>query len=706
VPKPKPKKKLRHQVSTRTHGPANDNIGDGRWWAPSKTTDQGAALWSTVKILVSNHMPRQMKDALAIGIYDGELPYWSGSMATGTMAVSVKSASSGRTSPTNIVRSVIETAASMLAKNLADVKFSTNDGTWREQRRAKDLTKYVHGGLKAANFHREQQRAFIDGCLTRARGAVKFIADHEKAKVTCERVHPRELLWNELEGENPRSFYQMGSRSKETLKQAFPQHAAFIEDIEPRVSPVSPAYRRVSGVAAFADMVDVVESWHLPNGEANPGCHVLMCEGRVLLTEKWTHEWFPFAFFSWDDQNDGWGGRPLCESLIPYQKEISRKLAVYRKGLEQAASMSGAWFEETGEAKPDDVLDGGQWSGKRTYKGAPPVFAAPPAFDRSFFEFIQWDYEKSFAEAGISMLQSQGEKPAGIDAGVALREYNDITATRQVVKGQRLERQTVDAATIFVGLSRDLYEKNTDLQVLAPGTKFLKRIKWSEVDMPEDAYTIETSATSSLPSHFVGRVNSVVDMIKGGIIPKKDVENGMGLRLLSMPDLEKEIDLYAANKDLAQMQADEALYEGRYIAPEPQQDLAQLTLAANNNYLHAMTLQGVPRKNKQLLERLMSEAHNLQMRAQVQPSGAPMAAALGSGAGVAGGQPQDGGGASPELAQMTPAAGQPPVVPGGPGGVGMQPPVQAPPAMPLANPAPLPVPAVPSNNPARSEMPL
>lgn len=216
-------------------------------------------------------------------------------------------------------------------------------------------------------------------------------------------------------------------------------------------------------------------------------------------------------------------------------------------------------------------------------------------------------------------------------------------------------------------------ESPRDIIVRAPGTKFLDEIKWSEVDMDEDAFVLQMSETSSLPTHFVGRMQVVSEMIRSGVLPEGKVRSGVGLRLLQMPDLEKEVDVETASRELAEMQVDSALYDGKYTPPEPYQDLQLLIERAQNTFMWGRTLKDIPAGNLRKLERLISEASRMLQRMQPPPTAAPAA----PGQPAAGGVP-----AQPGL----PALGGPPA----------QVSVTGQAAVPLGQPAELPVPAVPS----------
>jgi hypothetical protein len=664
------------RVPARRLKASDPSLRDGTWWGLDGEKQRGQALWDTVQILNKEHAPRHFDDAAMVGLYRNQPPYWSGARRDPLLSATVVT-QSGQRVPMNLVKSVIDTAAAMLSKNTAELRAFTSGGSWRDQRKAKQITKFNSGAFYLNGYHRHQQRSFRDGCLTRGRGAVQFWGDRKAGAVRCARVHPRTLLWNDLEGDNPNNLYQWQPIAREVVLRRFPEKRAIIEKCPPSVNPVNPAYKRQSAVFQHADLIDVASGWH--NGfrnEEDSGRYIVQLESGNLWDKPYPCEMPPFATFSWDDEDEGWGGIPLADTLAGYQSEISQHLRIYRKALMRAAAMAGAWFERTSEAKDDATGD--PWA-DHYYVGKEPVFAAPPALGADFFQFIMWQYDKAFAEAGFSQLQAQGTKPEGLDAAVALREYNDITATRQVPKGQRYERQTEDAGKIQMQIARELYtgEDKVSVKVAAPGTKFLEGVDFSDIaDMEEDAYVLKQSATSSLPTHFVGKMQAVAEMIRSGLIPKAQVEQGLGLRLMQMPDLEKEIDIQTSTRDLAYMQVDEALYEGRYLAPEPYQDVNLLLQQAQNTYNFAKTLEGVPRKNMRLLERLISEADAVRKRAR-----------------------------PPELGMMptTPAAqamapGMPPQIGAAPGQVNTQ--VIEQPAVPLQQPAPLPSPAVPSAVPA------
>lgn len=667
-------------------------VNDGRWWALSSEKARGQAAWETVQLLNSAHAGRHMDDALMYGLYANRPPYWAGVRRDPLLNAAIEVG--GRRVPLNLVKSVIDTAAAHIAKNDAELKAHTDGGSWHAQRKGRYITKYNSGSFYLNQFRRHQKRSFIDGCLTRGRGGVKFWADHNRGQVLCARRHPRGFLWNELEGDNPLNFYEWSTVARETLLRRFPDKREIIENCKQSVNPVNPAYRRVTTLHSHADMIDVGECWHKGvRQEEDSGAAMLVCDAGVIHDGPWPFDQFPFAFYSWDDEEEGWGGRPLADILAGFQTEINRFIRIYRKGLERAAAMSGVWVERTSEALKElqgENNNGEVWT-PRTYVGKEPFVVVPPAFGPDFFQFIVWEYDKAFAEAGFNMMQAQGVKPEGVEAAIAMREMESISNTRQITHGQRYEWQTEDAGNIQMFLSKQMFTAGKKLKVAmggkgidtvkeikvrAPGTKFLEQVDFADIaDVEEDAYILRQSVTSALPSHFVGKLQSVVDMVRGGVLPKKKVEEGMGLRLLQMPDLEKETDVETSARELTSMQVDEALYEGRYIPPQPYQNPDLLIETAQNTILFACTLKNVPRKNMEYLERLISEAAAMKKRSQQLLGPTPASPA------------------GPAAEALAPAQ-VPGLLPPTPGPAQLV--VQESPAVPLPQPGDPPVPTIPS----------
>ena len=324
------------------------------------------------------------------------------------------------------------------------------------------------------------------------------------------------------------------------------------------------------------------------------------------------------------------------------------------------------WIEQGSEVSEDELTN--EMGGVGHYRGTAPQIATASAFPPEVYHYLDWLFEQGMADIGFNQMQSQGLKPPGIDAAVAIREYNDTGTARQIPKGQRLERQAEDMGELIMYLGSKLAEKDSSFSINALGAGSYDHVKWSEVEGDSRDIRVHSNPVSALPSTTSGKIQTVTDLIKGGLLPPEEVQGGLALKLLNFPDLEKVITMETANRELAEMQVDLALYEGKYLAPEPYQSSGGLKLLktlACRQYFVALGLTGVPERNMDLLQRLMNEADQLDQR---------LSGAVSIGQPVAAPPPP----AGPTLEQSPMA---PPIapIPAPPGGVPMPaPPMQAP----------------------------
>ena len=110
--------------------------------------------------------------------------------------------------------------------------------------------------------------------------------------------------------------------NKEVLKQMFPEYKALIDQASDTYNKfATPPY------GDGADLVRVIESWHLPSGEeAKDGKHTICISNATLLDEKYEKDYFPFVFFRWGLRPVGFFGQGLAEQLQGLQLEINKLL--------------------------------------------------------------------------------------------------------------------------------------------------------------------------------------------------------------------------------------------------------------------------------------------------------------------------------------------------------------------------------------------
>jgi hypothetical protein len=486
----------------------------------------------------------------------------------------------------NVIKSCIDTAAATIATAKTRPIFLTQGGNWGKKQQAKKLTKFMDGWFDHSKAYLKGQRMFVDAAVFGLGGLKMF--KHE-GKVCLERVLPSEIVVDDAEGMygEPRQLHQIKYFHKDVLAEMFPKHGVLIQQAS------SPIQAEISKEVS-ADMVEVIESWHLPSGKnAKDGKHVISIENCELFSETWEKDYFPFIFYRWDEALLGFDGKGICEQLIGIQLEINKILRTIQKA-QHLVSVPQVWLEQQNMQLMQKLSN--EIGGKYYYTGQPPVFATPSAMSPEVYNHLENLYQKAFEIIGISQLSSTQKKPAGIDSGVALRTLQDVESKRFSLAVERYEDVYMQMADMSVDMMNDLVEEGHNPEVSVENKKFIESIKWKSVAMDKEDYIMRKFPTAALPADPAGRMATVQEWIQAGMVDRED-----GMELLDFPDTEKMISIKTAAKQIAEMMIDNIMETGDYTPPEPQMNLELTAAMAQNAYLR-YRMEGAPEDRLELLE--------------------------------------------------------------------------------------------------------
>lgn len=509
----------------------------------------------------------------------------------------------------NVIKSVIDAAASKIAKNRPKPQFLTEDGNWYQFEKAKKLTQYIEGVYYDANTYHEAQRAFTDACVF-GLGVIKIF--EESGRIKTERVFPEEIVVDEAEAINgkPRQIHQVKYVSKDMLAAMFPKHKNEI---------FSSSHGLDSQVVSESviDLVKVVESWHLPSSkESKDGRHVIAVEHATLLDEDYEKNYFPFVFFRWSERLAGFHGQGIAEELIGLQIEINKLL----RNIQQAqhlVAVPRVYLEASSKVASQHINN--NIGSVVKYSGKTPTFQTPQAMTAEVYNHLKWLIQSAYEVTGISQLSATSKKPVGLESAVALREYQDIESERFMLVGQRWDSMFMDLAKIVIDMSRDLYTENKDLSVQIKGKDFIKTIKWSEVDLPDDQFIMKVFPTSLLPSTPAARIQKAQEYIQAGWMDKSQA-----LAYLDFPDIEQFETLEAASHRLTMKDIGTIMAKGEYVPPEPGMDLKLAEKLANQSYLKGRA-ENLPEERLELLLRYIDDIERLRKLMLPQEAMAPQA---------------------------------------------------------------------------------
>lgn len=506
----------------------------------------------------------------------------------------------------NVVKSVCNTARSDLVQSRPRPQFLTSGGDWSLQQRAKKLTKFVDGLFYTAGVDRIASRVGLDA-IVYGDGAAKIY--EAGGKIRVERVYPGELYVDERDGIDgePRSLYQIKTLDRYVLAERFPD-----QEEEILTAARGRDEFNTGGTSdVTSDMLTVVEAWHLPSGpEADDGRHVICLQDATLLDEAWEDDSFPFAFLRWCDPLRGFWGTGVVEEIRGLQKEINRLLQSIQEA-HYLGSQFKVFVPKSCKLTKSHLsnANGAVWE----YDGptAPHVEAAQVVHPEIYAQ-VENLVKKAYEIPGVSQLQAQAQKPAGLDSGESLRVYDDIGSKRFVDFGHAYEEFHLSIARLAIRLVRRLAADDPSYDVVFkdPKKRLVERIKWSEVDLDEESYELQTYPVSSLPKSPAGRMAAVNDMFSAQWIDGTEAR-----RLLDFPDLDEANDLAQAPRDLVENLIDQILDAGTPVAVEPFFP-HQLALSVGVPAYLLAKRQAVPEERLEMLRQYMEDSQAALQSAQ------------------------------------------------------------------------------------------
>lgn len=512
----------------------------------------------------------------------------------------------------NVVAACIDTLMAKIAKNKPRPNFLTSGGSWKMQRKARSLDKFMRGLFYETRVHDKAKDVFLDA-ETFGTGLL-HVYDADDKRLDCERVIPSEIFVDDTDAMYgaPRTMFRKKRIQREVLVSMFPKHAdAILTAAESEDASDSTAKE------ARTPSIDVWEAWHLPSKkDAGDGLHCITIDGTELFCEEWKLDCFPFVRLPFKKRTLGFWGKGVAESLVGIQVELNRLVLSISEQLRRKGK--GRIFLQLGsKVNPNQLTNG--IGDIVYYTGSPPVVDNSNVVSPE--EFMQVDrlYQKAFQEVGISELSAAAKKPSGLDAAVALREFSDIESERFALVHQAWETFFLDYAALCLKLISKQYGWE-GYKIQMPSKRYTITVDWKDIDLDEDSYVMQMFPTSSLPQTPAARYAKVKEMRQDGFI-----SDAVAKRLLEFPDIEAEMNLGNAAIDDADAVISAILdeEEPELLPIEPYQDLELIIERATAAYLFARHFPDIEKERLDLLRQLIDNAAAL-LAPPAPPAGAPM----------------------------------------------------------------------------------
>lgn len=520
----------------------------------------------------------------------------------------------------NVIRSSIDTATSKIAMQKPRPLYLTENGNWTLQQRAKRLSRYVQGQFMQCGPSGEDRTLYALGKLAFRDAAIlgtsAIFFYTEDNKIKAERNMIEEIVVDEDEGiyGQPRNVHRHRYAFREVLLDLYPKHAGAIQQVQGATLEGT-----ASSSNALRDMVEIVESWHLPSGKnAKDGVHAICIKNATLDYEEYEDDYFPFVFQRWSRRILGFYGSGLAEELIGIQLEINKLLRTVQIA-QHLASVPQVWLEYAAKAVKKHIDN--TIGGVKYYVGRPPIFMVPPAMSPEIYQHIERLYQKAYEISGISQLSASSRKPSGLDSGRAIREYRDIESERFSSQVDNYEDFYIQAGELIKKLSRKLVSKGKDPVVDWKDGNSLQRIRFSDVDVPDEKIQVRPYPTNFLPSTPAGKLDTVQELTQTGFYTKEEA-----LELLDFPDLEKTNQLKLSPRTDIIKTIEKIIETETYIPPEPFMNL-DLARSLSQTYYLRGRVDDMPEEILNLLRTFQKDCEALIERAKQAAQTNPQAVA-------------------------------------------------------------------------------
>lgn len=539
-----------------------------RWW-DLDGRDAAQSITGTVSQLQRIQAPRLRQHIISARLYGnvGML----GASAQALARLMNSSASKDRVT-FNAIGSIVDTLTARVGTERPRPYYLTSGGSYAQQRKAKKRNQFTEGVFYETKTYAKGLKCFRDAGIW---GDGLMHVYPRAGKLHHERVLCSELWVDEVEAMlgSPRNLFRVKDVDRDELCSYFSDDPEAVKAIE-KASRITDYGARGDNLS---DLVRVVEAWHRASededGELVGGKHGFIIDGgsdaavAVLgndgKLEDWPYDFFPFARMPWCERPVGYWSQGLCEQLQGEQLELNKRLYFIQRSLYLAGTVK--IFLRAGSKVVKEHISN-EVGAIIEHTGDAPQFFVPQPIHPLYLEDTNTLITRMYQQSGASEMSVAAKKPAGLNSGRALREFEDIESDRhKTISGQN-DAFYLDIARLDAVFAKEL----KGYKVKVPGRNSFTTVDYAKDigDVDEDDFISQCFPVSRLPRDPAGRLQTIQDYIQAGFMTPRQ-----GRRALDFPDLDTIESLANAQEDLLTMVLDGILDGGKYRPPEPTDDL-------------------------------------------------------------------------------------------------------------------------------------
>lgn len=460
----------------------------------------------------------------------------------------------------NVVALNVDAVHASLASQLVRTRIITEGAEWSIQRQARMLQRYADSLSKRLCVQKEAKRVVWASAL-KGMAAAKVCAN-KAAQIKVQTVQPDDLFVDDDEVENcqTRRLHHRFYIDAGELCAEYPEHKDAIEAAKGNrfLSHRFEGKKRIS-----QNQVVVVESWSLPVGREGhegykAGRHTVCIDGKDLLDEEWSKDFFPFAFFRWSEGDGssfyGYGG---AERIAHHQAKLAKLDMLGDRQIENnARPVTYTTLANIGLLGQRKISSTGQYI--PTADGQAPQTVTGPSISPEQLSYRQQVKMEAFESFGNSRDLVNGSVPNQLESGVAVREARQTSTGRWALQEQDFEQLILDIMWLVLNTCRDL-GKDAPVVIHRTLKGRNKKLSWKKVDM--ELVRDQMEAASAIARTPAARQSMAAELVQTGMISMEESR-----RLLRNPDLDHALSMWTAEYENIERQIEETL-DGEIYMP-------------------------------------------------------------------------------------------------------------------------------------------
>lgn len=523
----------------------------------------------------------------------------------------------------NVCKSIVDSIRNRICSFRPRAEFLPDGGDHTAAEAAEDMQGMCDAAHEQMRWQQQASLAFRDALITDG-GVLKHGID-ENGRAVAERFPSWEFIFDDADAiyGRPSCAYHASYIPKESAGQMYDLGEAELSGA---------AMSNPPGVVYWPgrEVVRRVEGWSCAVGDKDDddfrmGRHTIVVGDVVVLDEEWEWTEHPLEVILADEGAVGAWGIGAITPIRGIQIELYNEQILFQ----QAHQLQSAAFIllQDSEAAPQKIDN--DYVRILRYTNQPPQVVNPPALNPERYQYVELLKKTAYETLGVSQFIAAGQKQAGLNSAVAIREATELQSDRLALYSQTWEQLSARSALWWWRLTR----REAQLTKRKPKWVVVTNKTWRRMTFDDltSEYHIRPTPSSLFGNSVAAKVEKAQEMIQQGMLSKEDA-----MRVLRLPDLSPVVDLQLAQSYLMESTVDAILREGKLVAPNPYVDPVAFGNYAKNRYMLAEA-QGAdyPEENLAKLRRFIDACTPNEQVAQAQAQAqqqAPQAQAQQAGA--------------------------------------------------------------------------